>query len=475
MPPAGVGCRTQSVIRLVPVSSPTSGLTRVTIRAPRRRVDLCLPRQLPLAEFLPDIVLRSGEGEPETAAPPGGWLLRRSDGRPLAAEHALAHQDVRDGDVLYLVPGHLAWPEPDYDDVVEQIAATAREQGRVWDQPTSRVASLATGAVTLMAGLVTLLVASPTAGAAGLVAAGLAVVLLASGVLISRAWGDGAAGAAAGGAALPYAAVAGLFLAGGPSRVGADHLLIAAAAVLLTAVAAMIGIGVGRRFFVAAALTGAGGVVAALLAFALTPSGAAAIVVIGSVAGINLIPHLATRLGRLPVPVVSADPSVIAAEARPSAAQVRAAVTRAEDLLAGTLWAVSALVFGGVVVLSSAVGWTDRLLAGLAAGALVLRSRLFPALSTRLPVLTAGVIGLSLAVARSASPAGPAAALIGVAALAFTSLIFFAVATRRSDNRSPSPYLGRLADAADVVTLIALIPVAFAVLDLYRWAQGVSS
>ena len=41
--------------------APASGLARVTIRAPRRRLDLAVPHQVPLAELLPEVLRRAGE------------------------------------------------------------------------------------------------------------------------------------------------------------------------------------------------------------------------------------------------------------------------------------------------------------------------------------------------------------------------------------------------------------------------------
>jgi len=117
-------------------------LARVTIRAPRRRLDLAVPHQVPLAELLPEVLRRAGEtgADLEATQPvPGGWMLRRGDGASLSGEVALANQGVRDGDVLYLVPRNLSWPEPEYDDVVEEIAASARGHGRGWDAAGTRL------------------------------------------------------------------------------------------------------------------------------------------------------------------------------------------------------------------------------------------------------------------------------------------------------------------------------------------------
>jgi len=123
------------------VSVPTSGLARLTIRAPRRRLDLAVPHQVPLAELLPEVLRRAGESDLDRSII-GGWMLRRGDGVALAGDAGLAPQGVRDGDVLYLVPRNLTWPEPAYDDVIEEIAAGARAHGRAWDAAATRLFAL---------------------------------------------------------------------------------------------------------------------------------------------------------------------------------------------------------------------------------------------------------------------------------------------------------------------------------------------
>jgi hypothetical protein len=51
------------------------------------------------------------------------------------------------------------------------------------------------------------------------------------------------------------------------------------------------------------------------------------------------------------------------------------------------------------------------------------------------------------------------AALVTVAALAYS-------------RRPPSPYLGRLADVFDALLVLAVVPVACAVLGLYGYVRG---
>ena len=182
--------------------APTSGLARVTIRAPRRRLDLAIPHQVPLAELLPEVLRRAGEAGPEldgSAAPAGGWILRRGDGGSLHGATALAHQGVRDGDVLYLVPRNMTWPEPEYDDVIEEIAASAKQHGRTWDAAATRTVLArrgGTGAADRPRRAGRGRTGSDRAGAGRSRRRGRSAGV---GALLSRALGDGVAGAAAGG------------------------------------------------------------------------------------------------------------------------------------------------------------------------------------------------------------------------------------------------------------------------------------
>jgi type VII secretion integral membrane protein EccD len=463
------------------VPAPTSGLARVTIRAPRRRLDLAIPHQVPLAELLPEVLRRAGEAGPEfdgSAAPTGGWMLRRGDGGSLQGATALAHQGVRDGDVLYLVPRNMTWPEPEYDDVIEEIAANAKQHGRTWDAAATRTFSLVAAGLVLLTGLGVLVAVGPDGVVPALAAAGVAGVLLVIGALLSRALGDGVAGAAAGGMALPYAAVAGVLFAGRDQAtllLGADQLLVGACSLLLASVVGAIAIGHGLRVFAAGVTAGVIGVVGASLGYVVHAPGAAAILVVVLVAGIGLAPLLAVRLGRLPLPVVSSSVDVIATESRPARPAVLAAVVRADEMLAGSLLGISIVAVGCVAVLTRTAGISGPLLGGLASGALLLRARLFPSVAARLPMLTSGLIGMALTAAAVAASSTSATRLIGVAlaVLAVVALLGTAASAHRRRGGG-SPYLGRIADILDITAVVALAPVACAVLNLYTWVRGLA-
>src|SRR5687767_7890113 len=136
------------------------GLARVTVAAPKRRMDVALPDNLLVAELLPHLLRHAGD-EVEDADRNGGWVLRRATGTLLQPTRSLVAQGVRDGELLHLAPRRQEWPELAYDDVVEVIAAGARRAGRSWGQDATRRCGLAVAAVTLALGLPMLVLAGP--------------------------------------------------------------------------------------------------------------------------------------------------------------------------------------------------------------------------------------------------------------------------------------------------------------------------
>src|SRR6266511_2717810 len=300
---------------------PSTGLTRVTISSPQRRVDVALPDGVPLAELLPELLEHAGEAMADNGERHGGWALRRADGTALSPGAALTTQGVRDGAVLHLVPARAEWPELEYDDVVEAIAAGARRYGVGWSGRASRVTALAVAGVALAAGLWAVLRSGPEWTVPALAALGVAAVLLLAGVVSSRAYGDVVAGAALCAYAMPY------------GLVGAAYAL---------------------RLFVAGATAAVLGVFAGLLGFFAEASGAAAVVLTLLVTGIAAVPLLAIRFGKLPMPVVTL-PSDTAASGRalppqPERDRVFAGVARPDEMLNGIL-----LGFGVAALVSSAI------------------------------------------------------------------------------------------------------------------------
>ena len=440
-------------------------LARIVVAAPDRRIEVALPGQAPVAELLPDLLRHAGEGLADQGQAHGGWVLRRSDGAALSVGESLARQGVRDGDVLHLVPALQRWPELEYDDIVDEIAANARRYGRSWDGGATRTTGLGLASGALLLGLVALVRA---AGSAGLVALGIAVALLIAAVLASRAYGDALCGGALSAAALPYAAAGGaLLLRVDQPTLGAPHLLVASAALVLASVLALVGVGGRPRVFVAGTVTGLAGAIGALSCLWLTAAGSAAIVLAILVTGVAAWPLVAIRLGRLPVP---APASRVGSEPRPEHARLYSAVVRTDEILTGMLLGTAVAAAGCGLVLVRSGGVTGRLLVGVAAAGLALRGRLFPAVRQRLPLLLSGAVGYLILLADLVTGerlAGPVLA----GGLAVLALVLVA-AGRVYERQAPGPYLGRAADLIDAACVVSVIPLACGVLGLFGAVRG---
>jgi type VII secretion integral membrane protein EccD len=472
----------------------TAGLARVTISAPQRRVDVALPEHVALVELLPELLSHSGEGLADDGERHGGWLLRRADGTVLTPAQGLFPQGVRDGEVLHLVPARAEWPELEYDDVVEAIADSARRRGAAWSPGATRTASLAASAVLLTAGIFAVVRGGTAWTYGAFVALGIAVLLTLAAVTASRAYGNGLAGAALGGFALPYAGLGGaLLVAGdaagvvGPVRwIGAPQLLVGSVAILLGSVLGAVGVAAGLRVFAAGATVGLLGALAGMAGSALSAGGTATVLMATLVCGIGVLPLLAIRFGKLPVPPVTLPtgedgqgfptdrPSVLdAARERPDRGRVFAAVARTEELLSGMLLGHAILFVCSAIVLVPIGTTSARALVAVSSAALLLRSRLFITVRQRVPVLVAGLGGLSVLAIALVVEAGEAG-LLGLVAAAVIAALVVTVAGATYANRLPSPYLGRLADVVDVLTVVSVVPVACAVLDLYSRIRGLS-
>ncbi|WP_433345197.1 type VII secretion integral membrane protein EccD [Micromonospora sp. CA-111912] len=462
----------------------TTGLARVTISAPQRRVDVALPEQVPLAELLPEVLRHAGEGLADDGERHGGWVLRRTDGVVLLTAQALLPQGVRDGEVLHLVPARAEWPELEYDDVVEAIVDGARRRGAAWSPAATRAAALAGAAVPLAVGLLAVLVAGPGHRAGWQVALAVALLLTVAGAVASRAYGDGATGATLGGYALPYAATAGALAVSSGDQVGAfaplrwlgaPELLAGTVALLLVALLGLLGVASRVRVFVAGGTVGAAGALVALGGLALPAEDAAAVLVCVLVFALGGLPLLAIRLGRMPLPPITlpgdGSPGAEAARDLPDRTRVYAAVARTEEMLTGMLIGHAVLAAGAAAVLAATGGTAGRLLVAVASVVLLLRSRLFVALRHRVPPVAAGLAGAALLGGVLAVGSGPAGGLLLAVGGPVVALVAV-VAGTTSARRPVSPYVGRLADLTDTALVVSVVPVACAVLDLYERARG---
>jgi type VII secretion integral membrane protein EccD len=361
-----------------------------------------------------------------------------------------------------------------YDDVVEVVANGARRTGRTWGNTATRRCGLAVTGGLLATGLIAVLMSGPSWQFPAIVALGLGSVLAVVGIVLSRALGDATAGAVVAAAGLPYAFVGGALLAA-PSdlalaRLGAPNLLLGSAALLVFSVIGYTAVAAVQRLFMAGLAASLTGLLAATLCLAgVSSAGSAAVTLTAAIGLLPSYPLIAGWLGRLPLPELPDRPEEILKDRPvPKRAEVFAMVARATELLSGMLLAAAICSACAIpVLLATDATFAGKLLSFAAAAALLLRARLFPTPQQRVPLIVTGVLGLTLLAFTTAVESGPGGvrllALLAIVCTASVALVSGLLYSRRS----PSPYLGRAADIADVLAIMALIPLACVVIGLF--------
>ncbi|MDX6238208.1 MAG: hypothetical protein QOG10_3023 [Kribbellaceae bacterium] len=454
-----------------------TGLLRVTIATPQRRLDLALPEQAAVAEVLPGVLAKAGRHLADEGVPGGGWVLRRSDGIELTLGRTLGSHRIRDGEILHLVPRRLEWPELEYDDLVDAVATGAGKLGVVWSAWHTRIAGLTCAVTALLVVLLTLLrLGAPWSEPSGWLLM-TAAVLVAAGVTLARVVGDSGAGAVVGGFAVPFAVLGGgLLLAGDAAwpAIGAPQILAGAAALLLVGVGCYLGVVDGAVVFAGAVTTGILGIAGGWIGTSGSVDGADVAAILGAAlfAFSPLLASLAIRLGRLPMPILprtTAD--LVRDDPQQPRRKVYSAVVRADGLLTGMLAGLMMVLSTCQVLLVLAATSSGTILVCLLTVGCLLRARLYPIVKQRLLLLVPGLVGsagLALGpLTRWSTDPVPLIAplvLLVAAAAVFVGL--------RYSTRRPSPYLSRYAEILEIVVTLALIPSAAAVLGLYGVVRG---
>lgn len=456
-----------------------TGLARITIASPRRRVDIALPEAVNVADLLPAILRTSGEELADDGQRHGGWMLRRETGVAVDPTKSLSAQDVRDGEILHLTPRETAWPELDYDDVVDAIATDARNRNRAWQGSSTRLASLVF-ATAVLVGIELLLLAWGgdwfAIGTALLVGA---VALLAGGIALSRALADAGAGAVIASGGVAYAGLGGLLVLAdglGLRELDPAHYLVAGAALVLSGLAAYIGVAHQTQIFVAAMTLGLLIVLAAAAAalWELNATSVAAVLAALTLTLMPAFPLLAIRLGKLPVPSLpTSTEELLADPPHPARSRVQATVKRSDEIFHGLFLGSSVVVLFCEYQLITSGNTSALWFAGIVAVLTSLRARLLPAVAHRLPLLIAGFGGLGMLLAaaslRLAAQVGPwvivPIAVVAALLVAATGL-FFA-------RNKPTPFFTRWADIFDIVLMLSVVPIMALVVGLFGYIRGI--
>lgn len=439
----------------------------VSLLTPRRRVDVALPADVPVAELVP--MLLELVGEPAPGARPVPWRLSGPGGGPLPPDATLAELGMPDGELLRLAPADPPPPPPVFDDPVEALADTAGAAG----PPGRTIAAVAAPAAVALAAAVL-----PAARGAGPLTALAAAVAVAGVVAALALAGRPAPGLrvrrAAAVTAVPLAASAAVTAL--PGAPGAAHLVLAAVACGTAAAAGQILLRVVTPVLVAV-VVGAVPVGAAALVrlrfgvdvAALAAGTAATLLAIGP-----LLPRAALRLAGLPPPVVPADArELVAADHGEDLLPPDELADRAElarGLLAG-LTAGTAVVAAAAAPLAAASGgWAGPVFACVAAAVLVLRGRGYADPGPARTLQAGGAAAALALVALAAAAGGPGTRVLAAAGLLATAAGLTAAGLR--PPAAGSPVARRAVDIVEGALLALAVPLAVGAMGLYGLVRG---
>lgn len=416
---------------------------RITVVGQQRRVDLAVPANAPIAEYVMTVASLSGDlsgdGYSDDGGLPPAWSLALTGRPPLPLETSLADAGITDGQVLYLRDAAAGEDdEPVVTDIDEAVVEAAGRFSRPWTPRARAATELAAGAIWLAGAFGAFAVLAgrlpsdgprllgPLAIIAGIVSAAVA------GTARRRSWPVPEwLRTVLAVAAIPQLAVAGAVLAGASARPA--QLAVAAAAgalagALMSLAACPGPVATGLTFAVALALI----VAVALAALRANGTDCAALVAVVALWLYDVAPGLvAALIARTGPGERSGLPAVVAqvrqAQQLVLAWQVVLAVTLALALswLAGSsqtfAFSLAACVSLGLLLAAGGYLWVASVIPGATAGAVGLLAVLL-LVPGRLgapwwtgPVACAAIgiglllsgIGGSFAAARAAEPGPP--------------------------------------------------------------------
>lgn len=445
---------------------------RVTVNNATRRLDLCLPANVPVTLLIPPVVdafgdLTGDHDQPVHPSSPAHYELSRVAGGPLSERKSLAEMGIRDGDLLVLNRVTPTVRTPANDDTAAAISS-ALDNRSEWSRDGARAAGQIAMLWCTALALTLLLLNSTTEARVTLCITASAVASLAlAGALAARhRYVDASATVWCSVSATLLAAAAG-FLAVPGERL-APKLLLTAAVSMTTAAVAVRMTRTGTAVLTAAislsalATSVASASVLIPLSLAATASTLAAV----SVALLVCAARMTITITRLPLPRPAGETPgpIINKEA------VSVHANRADTVLTGFVCAFSASATLGCHLAIVAEGVRGLWLAATVGISLVLRSRLHVSFFQSAALIAGGALTLGAAFLRAgtywpwatpwfcllAAVAGAGALILGCSAPCLNS----------------SPVLRRCVDATEYGALAALIPVAAWVSGVYAAARG---
>jgi type VII secretion integral membrane protein EccD len=196
-------------------------------------------------------------------------------------------------------------------------------------------------------------------------------------------------------------------------------------------------------------------------------AGGAAVVVTVALLGAHLTPGLAARLAGLPRPPVPSQPAEVREQPPPPNAQDLRRRTAIMDSYLTALTAAGAVVtVAGAAVVSTGRSWAAVTLVAIAGAALALRARHLGSAPARGWLLGGAAATGAVFVASYARGTGIALGLLLLCLLA-------TVLSGQMPHRRVSPRWGRAGDLGEVLAVVAAVPVALQVLDVYSVVRAI--
>ncbi|MFD5093070.1 type VII secretion integral membrane protein EccD [Amycolatopsis thailandensis] len=451
----------------------TSGLCKLRVRAPATSFELAVPVDIPLIDLMPTILGHAGHELAEEGVDHDGWILQRLGDPPLDQESTVDVLDLRDGETLHLRPRREQLPAVHFDDIIDGLSTEARARPDSWSAQATRWTML--GGVLAAVALGFFLLVTAPAGWPTLLSAGVAAFfLLVCAATAARALGDGAAALALALAAVPFVGLAGSLVPHGP-----EGPVLTGARLLAACVA-----GAGAAALGMAAVAGSAAVFVSVATFALlcatgglvlmlggeSASASATIIAVIAVLLGAFVPRIAFRLSGLRLPGLPTTARELQEELDPHPGDEVVGKGLIADAFVTALFA--AIGTACLVTLEFVVrdrSWQAVTFAAVLSVLLLVHGRALGSVWQRLSVIVPGVYGvLRLLLASQSDSHSPLPMVAGVFALAALVL----VARWTLPGRRMLPQWGRLADLAETLAAIALLPLALWLIGVFGFVRG---
>ncbi|AYF97734.1 type VII secretion integral membrane protein EccD [Protaetiibacter intestinalis] len=428
-----------------------TSVIRVSVASEGRRLDVGIPSQVAIIELLPGFARSLGVLDPSLTH--GGYALQRTDGSALDPAKTCGEQGVRDGDVLTLLRGvHLVQPKV-YDDVVETVIDATSSQNHPWTPRDHARTALAVSLCLVALAALVLVLSGP--GALGwMIAAGSAVVLTVTGIVLGRL-GQPDAAAGIGLAAAALAGVAGfLYGLGLTEELWSWPLMFAGIAAVVVGMASF-ALSLPRDPHLVPIVAGVAVAIPAVFVATMGADALLPVVVLVAVAGscAGLIPWLALSTVRIKVISPQSDQEIFATPAPIDSAAIAAQVGSGRRIAVAIRIGLALAVVLATPLVAASGTWGAALMAA-AFAAMMFPSRQTYARVGVFVIMAIGVVGLVLTgITVAVSQPELHAALLVILFAATAVIVALTLLAPRA-----RPAVTRIADIAEVLVVASLLP-----------------